>query len=190
MTTDYLIFVDDDEVFEQDALSKITNAFKEKDADAFVFNYKVINKKRGYKEYHGPIKKCSKKELMSTGVVRFVYKTSSIKDMLFDEKIGSGSEFLCGEDSVFINDFLKKTKKCYFCEDFICTISQEGSLWKDKIDTDNYLYVKGYVYKKIYGILYKLACLHFLKKTKRFSKVNYKKMKNGPKKVKEFYENR
>lgn len=179
VNSDYVFFADDDEKFYNNTESIVLDSFEQTNCDAIVFNYNVINKKRDYKHYLGKPKRCKKRQLMSTGVVRFVFKTKSIMNLKFDEKIGSGTKYLCGEDSLFINNYLKKTKRVYFNEKIICTIDQTTTLWKNKILSKEYLHVKGYVYKKIYGILYPFVCIRFLLKSRRFNLENLREIFKG-----------
>lgn len=178
--SEYLIFCDDDVHFSLQAREIIEHSFKYKpNADAFAFNYKMSNPDRQYKIYKGKTKKAHFSNFTSSGVLRFVFRRQSINSV-FDELIGSGTKYLCGEDTVFVKDYFRNKKNdVYISEKFLGQIDQINSVWFAKIDSDEYLICKSYVYKKIYPILYWIFGLRFLFKKRKFTMHNLKLIIKG-----------
>lgn len=157
---DILIFSDDDQVFVDGYEQIIENAFNENpDADAIKFYCESTNPDRplSYKGVKQTIK-ASKKRIMSAGVHDLAVRKEFLEksDIWFDNRIGPGRDFYCGEDSVFLNDLLKCKAKIYLSPMLLGHVNQQGSSWFKGYDKQFCLSV-GYIYSLIYGSLAPLA---------------------------------
>ena len=101
-----------------------------------------------------------------------------MNDLFFDERIGPGTKYLCGEDTLFLHT-IYKNYDMYLFSDLIATIIEKQSLWFNQRQCDEYLHVRGYIYHIIYPKLYRLYILKFLILEKRLSFKNYKKCLDG-----------
>lgn len=130
---DYCVLADDDEVFESDLCEKIENAYSElKDADIIVFdvdnhNCKIKKKIHRLKWY----------ELLWVSSVQITFCLKSIKGkVIFDDKIGSGTEIGAGEDNKFMLDSFKKGLKIYYYPATIASLLPSDSQWFKAYDGD------------------------------------------------------
>lgn len=190
---DYILFCDDDIIFEKNAMDNILRALKviKGDINAIVFNIDSQNKERKIRQYSGKIKKCNFKQVRGSGIWRLLIKKDIASCIRFDENIGSGTDYLCGEDTLYMHElFDEYGNNIYICKERLGDIQHNNSLWFSKRDSDNYLFVKGHVYKQIYPVMFRLAILRFLLKEKRFSLSNYKKCIIGAKKWNEILKKR
>lgn len=184
-SAEYVIFCDDDMIFCDGCLSIIINEISNinKDISAIVFNVKSLTKERPINLYKGKTRLCKFKDVRSDGVWRFCFKRNDIRFISFDEHIGSGTKFLCGEDTLFIKEFIQHYKySTYISNILVAYINHEKSNWFYNKDCDNYFLAKGHVYKTIYPKLYKLYIIRFLIKEKKLSLANYKRCMYGAKK--------
>lgn len=173
---DYLIFADDDVVFATSAGVQIERLLaKWSFPNAIAFNVHITNPHRQYKKYVGRDRSCRRRDVMQTGAWRFVVKRVIAQSFGFDETIGPGTEFPCGEDSVFVNNLLK-ARPVIITETYIATVAQNESTWANTAAKEQIIRAKGYTYKKIYGPLYPVLFFRFLLKTHQFSLSN---LKNG-----------
>jgi len=170
----FVVFSDDDVIFSKTILKTLRESNYEK-YDGCVFNVsgKNVGRKANKVARDNVFRKCKWKDVSSTGVWRFVLKRDIALKICFDERIGPGTKFLCGEDSVFIRNVLKEAK-IYLVGKNIATIQSSNSTWYKNIDTKEYLMVKGYVYKILYPFFHTLFILKFLFKNKLFSCRNFK----------------
>ena len=173
-TSDYVIFADDDEFFNNGIKVQITNEIvRLKKPYSIAFNVRVQNENRKVREYHRKTKRCKMHDVSQSGVWRFVIKTEIARSICFDENLGPGTNMVCGEDSIFIHELLKK-RRAYICNVDLGIVYQTNSTWFGKIPKTDYLYNKGYVYDRIYGKLAILAIFRFLFRTKQLSFKNLK----------------
>ena len=185
-TADYVIFSDDDQCFDADTYKTISSYLSKKEYNAFVFNIDISNKERKYDDDN--IKNdrlCKKKDVLGSGVWRFVFKKSALSNLWFDEKIGPGTKYLCGEDTVFIAQFLKQNKKkVLLTTKNIGVLNQTESSWFDKLHSDEYIYAQGYTQKIIYPVLYPIYCVRSLLVFHMLTLKNLRKVFKGYKIIK------
>lgn len=108
---------------------------------------------------------------MSAGVNGLAIKRSFLQShqIMFDEEIGPGREIYCGEDSVFLNDLIKKKAKIYLSPTLISYVSQDESSWFDGYN-ERFFLSAGYIYAKIYGLLSPLVIIRRTIKSKKTKK--------------------
>lgn len=125
------VMADEDEVFVNGYEKIIRDAYaKYPDADMIVFDVRIHKgekttnrvKKNGRVRFYNALK---------YGTVTFTFKRNSVlkKNIFFSLLFGGGSQFMSGEDSLFISDCLKNGLKVYSCKDVIADVYNEDSTW-------------------------------------------------------------
>lgn len=128
---DIILLADNDEILFDSSGADIINQFiKNKKADLICFNIKSIGDKR--KRYVN--KKCKRLNFFNIfryGSARIAFKLKFIKKnrITFNENFGAGTENGGGEDSLFLNDFLKNNAKCFSNPLYIGNIDDTKSTW-------------------------------------------------------------
>lgn len=112
---DIVVLSDDDCWYPKDALEKIAVIFQ-KEPSVKVVLTQIYDKEREvlYKSY--PAKKCyisNKLQLMSKSSIEIAYRKKGIRSAGFDERLGLGAEFVCGEEIDFLLRNFWKYKLCY-----------------------------------------------------------------------------
>lgn len=87
--------------------------------------------------------------------------------IFFNENFGSGTKLLCGEDSVFINDVIKKGGNVGITKHLSIEVSQKDSLWYSDVLTSDYLFSKGFFYRTLHDKLWLLYGIRFLLLSRR-----------------------
>ena len=132
-TADYVLFADDDLIFDDDYKEKIENEFKtHPEAEAIKFNIhdlseiRKISMKRIQK-----FEKATMGNMSSSGSCGLVVKREVLirNNITFHENFGSGTENYCGEDTIFLMEMIKKHVKIYRSPVDIAGINQENSSW-------------------------------------------------------------
>ena len=175
---DVCLFADDDVVYYDDYAEKIEKAFEElPDADVIVFNFKIT---RGTGKYHDAVTKSrrvGKKGVTSYSTPLIAFRTLRVKyaNVVFHRMFGGGTEFSCGEDTIFLQDCIKSGLRVYTCASTLGTIDHGESTWFNGY-TDKFFFDKGVLYKRIFGIMAKpYAAYHVIKHRKMYSQVGVKK---------------
>lgn len=151
---DICLLCDDDESLVNNYASKIEKAYVElPDAAAIVFNVKRINNKLKKKYYKiERVKKAPMYRGYQSGMLTFRAKEVLEKNILFNEKFGSGTPWGGGEEILFERDIRKECGSMYEHPTFISTIDYGSeSQWMQGYD-EKYFYNLGgyqqYLYKK------------------------------------------
>lgn len=153
---EYVLFADDDMKFIPGYEELIEKEFKAiKNAEAIKFYVENINSNRKLSwNRPGSIKKATRKNISSAGVVALVIKTEILKKhcLFFNEKFGSGTENYCGEDTIFLQELVNKKINFYISPTKISNISQGKSSWFEGYN-EKYFQIVGKVLGTIYPIL-------------------------------------
>jgi len=130
---DYILFSDDDLVFDDGYETKILAEFeRHPEAEAIKFNLHDLSSTRKISmkriEAFG---KATRRNISSSGVCGLVLKTKILKkyNLHFHENFGSGTENYCGEDTIFLMELLDKKVKFYRSPIDIAGIDQTESSW-------------------------------------------------------------
>ena len=175
---DVCLFADDDIVYCDGYAQKIEDAFnRQPDADVIVFNFKV---ERAGKEPRDVVKK--HRRVGKRGVTAFATPTIAIrtqsvkyKNIVFHRMFGGGADFSCGEDTIFLQDCVKKGLRVYTDPTTLGSIKCGESTWFHGY-TDKFFIDKGILYKCVFGCLAKpYAAYHVIKHRKKYSEVGVKK---------------
>ncbi|WP_413854028.1 glycosyltransferase [Candidatus Ruminimicrobium bovinum] len=152
---DICLLADDDEIFEENLVQKISSAYDEyPQADIILFNVNNFPIKFGDK-----VRPLKKWEILKANSIRITFRLKKIQDKVcFDTLLGSGTENGGGEENKFLLDCWKQGFKIYFVPVSIATLNkQSSSSWFYTFD-ENYFYTRGKATRYILGFWY--ACIY------------------------------
>lgn len=168
-TADVCLLCDDDEVLRADYENGILGAFLEcPSADVIVFKVGNLNKK-----YQKNIHKLNFIDIFKVSSVQIAFRRENIikNEILFDEKLGSGSGNGAEEELKFLLDCKRKKLKIYYYPLEIATLTESESTWFDGFNYQFFYqrgrttrYILGYVLAELYAFYY-LICKHGMYKT-------------------------
>ncbi len=159
-TAEYLLFSDDDLVFNDDYEEKIAAEFeRHHEAEAIKFSYHNLSETRqsiyNIKEFG----KATRRNIAASGVCALAVKRDALirRNLHFHEYFGTGTENYCGEDTIFIQNMINRHVKFYRSPVDIAGIDQTESTWFEGF-TEKYFTVAGRMFGTIYhGLSYLLA---------------------------------
>ena len=179
---DVVMIADDDIVYKDDYINIVNEAYKKfPNADIITFLITVAGEKSDRINSKKPIKH-NKKTILSIGSNEVTFKLKSINDagLRFDTRFGLGSgKFISGEETVFLNEAIKKRLKIYHYPIVIAdhpVNDLSNSYWNE-----NMIYTKGAFFSNYSGILsYVFAIIFWILKQKNIDDkigfVNYMKL--------------
>ncbi len=153
---DLLMFSDDDLTFydgyEQIVLSEFE---KHPEADAIRFNVRQIAGRettiRPITEFHAATRRnVTQYGMMGIAIKKDMFEKHGLR---FDENFGPGTENSCGEDTIFLQEMLKKKVKLYLSPETIADIDQTESTWFEGYENEKYFITSGKVIARAYPIL-------------------------------------
>lgn len=163
---DIVLFADDDVVYCDDYPEKIRRVYAEHpDADVIIFNMRVS---RGGEETHDIVSSdrfVGRRGVSSFGMFCVSAKRESLRmaGISFHLMFGGGARFSCGEDTIFLQDCVKKGLKVYTSTETIGKVNHGDSTWFHGY-TDKFFFDKGALYATIYPHLaYALSVYHCVK---------------------------
>ena len=147
---EFVLFADDDIVYESGYATKVEEAFKRlPDADILLFNVNVNEERRTYWN-------TEEKRVGKTGIGRYpAYSIAARRDkliksgVLFSLLFGGGARFSNGEDSLFLKDCLQKGLILYSVTDVIGTEEAGDSTWFFGF-TEKFFYDRGVLFAFLY----------------------------------------
>lgn len=164
-TGNYCCLMDDDAEYEKDTLYNINKNINEKKLD--VVSGVIIDKLTNEKWMKSmPNKECkiNKNNVFSCSSASLTIKTKLLKENLFDEQLGAGKKWGCGEETDLLLRLLYKKKKIFYSPSIIIFHPKEPltKINKEKIYKYNLGY-GAYFYKHIKYYNNKKMILYFLK---------------------------
>ena len=196
---EYIMFSDDDVRFYDDYESIVCRAFSDNPkAEAIKFNLKFVSENDN-RETVNPIKSyhsAGRREVTSWGVCALAIRANVFDEhkITFNERFGTGTENYCGEDTIFLQELLKKGLKVFASPEYIADIDQSDSSWFEGFN-EKHFRVCGMALDEIYP---KLSYLLAVRSAYKFSKreqcqMGFRKILNcyfcGIKKNKMFHKN-
>ncbi len=167
---EYIMFSDDDLVFKDGYEKMVLDEFnKHPEAEAIKFNLYDISKTRKLDSRRTTkFQRGTRRNVTSGGVCTLTIRQDVLKrcNLKFNENFGAGTEDYCGEDTIFIQDLLKKKVKLYLSPVEIAGIDQTESTWFDGYNEKRF-YVAGKVLAAIYP---KLSYLLAIRSSYKFSR--------------------
>ena len=164
---DYLLFADDDLVYEDGYAETVIRAFGElPQADAIIFNVRSSDpaaaaRRRSSARVH----RLHLYNAMNYGAVRIAVRRNALvrENIFFSLNFGGGAPFSAGEDSLFIAEMLRRGLKLYAYPAVIATVDDKpgSSTWFQGY-TEKYYYDQGVITQAIHRLFPRLMCLQFL----------------------------
>lgn len=176
-TAEYILFVDDDLVFNDGYADKIKKEFEQHpEADAIKFNIHDLSEIRKISMSRiEKYEKATRKNMSASGVCGVVVKRKVLvqHNLHFHENFGAGSENYCGEDTIFIMEMLDNKVRLYRSPVDIAGIDQGKSSWFQGYN-EKYFTIAG----KVLGTIYPhLSYLIAIRSAYRFTKRDRCKLK-------------
>ena len=175
---DIVLFADDDVVYCDDYAQTICHYYEtHPEADVVIFNFRM---RRGNGEYYERVRKEGRANSWSVtryGTYCISARTEKLKlaNVHFHLMFGGGSRFSSGEDSIFLQDCIKKGLKVYTCRKIIGTLDHGQSTWFQGY-TDKFFYDKGVAFAMISkSLAVPYAAYHCLKHRKLYSGYGWNK---------------
>lgn len=128
---DICVFADEDMIYVDHYSEIIENEFeKNPKADVILFSIDSLNRERPLSIINKN-KRVRRKEAMRYGCARVAIRRSSQQksNIWFSLLFGGGAKYSSGEDTIFLQDCLKKGLKIYKSTKKIADIKQEDSTW-------------------------------------------------------------
>ncbi len=186
---DVCVLADDDMVFYDGYAEVVKKVFAEnKKADVIIFNIDESNPTR-YKNVK--VKKINKRNYGRYGAARISFRRESVflNGIAFNLLFGGGTQYSCGEDTLFLKECLDKKLKIYAVPISIAMLTDDGrdSTWFDGYN-DKFFYDKGVLYyflnRRFCVLLSLYHCIRHRKLYKIYGVNNaYRQMKKGIKDI-------
>lgn len=172
---DICVLSDDDEIFLNDMVKNVQNAYKRlSDADIIIFNVTNWPNKLGSKE-----RRLSKYDLMKVSSIQITFRKGSIKNNVeFDTLLGSGTSNGPGEENKFLLDCLMAKMNIYYVPQCITTVDSNKSTWFMGFDNE-YFYKRGSMTRYIYGYWFSIIYAFYFVLTKRKIYLKYTTSRNA-----------
>lgn len=142
---DILLFADEDVVYEDDYVEKITKAFaKFPEADVILFKFKISKNGQIIGESRCENGRVRTYNAMRYGTYQIAIRKCSLDkaNIWFSEIFGCGTKYGGGEDSLFILDCLRSRLKVYSCGYTIGVTYKDNSTWFSGYN-EKYFFDKG-----------------------------------------------
>ena len=164
---DICLLCDDDEVLTKNYVEILCNAYDVyREADIITFNFKA---------YRGGVRQLKRNRNKNRKSPFYRYYTSmaisfrrmSIKKngLFFNELIGAGTRYGCGEESLFINKCRKNGLQIYERVEEICSVDFSKSSWFNGFN-ENFYFNIGIFLRMAYGKFALLFALYYMKHAK------------------------
>jgi len=144
-TSEYVMFVDDDMIFYDNANEVILSYLEENPyADVIIFNFDYTNNKQYVRSRMEKKKRIRFHNCLNFGICCTLVKTDSIRknNIHFNPYLGGGCIYSCGEDSLFFLDCIRAKLRVYTCDLSIGMNDYRESTWFRGF-TEKYFYDKG-----------------------------------------------
>lgn len=128
---DIVLFADDDMVYVNDYPSLVIREFENNPkADVILFGLESLNKDRPLLEINTK-QKISRLEALKYGCARVAARRERLltRNIWFSHLFGGGARYSSGEDTIFLQDCIKRGLKIYKSPVKIAYVKQEGSSW-------------------------------------------------------------
>lgn len=175
---DIILFADDDVVYYDDYAEKIVSYYEaHPKADVVIFNLQM---RRGDGAFYHRVKKSGKVNRWNAskyGTYCITARTDRVRmaNVFFHLQFGGGTKFSCGEDSLFLQECIKKGLKVYRTTELIGVLDHGNSTWFTGY-SDKYFFDKGVVFAMMHPLLARFAAIyHCFKNRKKYCEYGCKK---------------
>lgn len=160
-TTEYLVFADDDIVFQKKGLESAVNYLDQHPELALVLCQATDTSGRLRKKYPNAITKLGVFNSAKAATYEMMVRLSEIKKLglRFDERFGAGTENYLGDEYIFIVDLLRAGGRADFLPITIATHPEtsSGSKWGTKQDR----LARARVFSRVFGAFSPIVRLTF-----------------------------
>ncbi len=167
---DLFVLSDDDVVYVDDYEKIIIEEFeKHPDAEAIKFNLGFISdENQAHRINVEKFKKATRRNVTATGGCGLVVKKVVFDryNMRFNEHFGPGKEVYCAEDTIFLQEMIRKKIVFYLSPTVIAKLDDSESSWFEGFN-ERYFYCVGQTIANIYP---KMAKLIAIRSSYKFSK--------------------
>lgn len=169
---DICIFSDDDVCYVDGYEEIVQGAFQEvPQADILIFNFTTGSSRK--EEINRKIKRGRIWNVLSYGTYRIAFRLGKIQkaNIWFTTLFGGGSKYLCGEDSLWLVEALKKGLKIYTYPRIIGEVKQEESTWFSGYNED-YFFSRGAWLQAALPKMKYLMTLYYIIRFRKISKIS------------------
>ena len=166
---EYILFSDNDLEFCEDYEKLVCEEFEaHPEAEAIKFFVRDLSNTKNEGRITDSFLKAKRRSVTGFGVVGLAVKRKVLltKNLFFNETFGAGSENFCGEDTIFMQELIKKGVKFYLSPIEVAQMIPAESTWREG-RTEKYFTVAGSVLAATYP---RLATILALRSAYRFSK--------------------
>lgn len=167
---DICIVSDDDVEYIPGFENIILNEFKKNpNSDIITFQIKTPEDE-SFKKYQNFEFDHNKRSILKVSSIEVAFKLNSIKEknIKFDELFGLGSEYINGEENIFLMDCLNRGLKIKYVPKIIAIHDKESS---GKILNEKAIFSKGALFYRLFGV--KSIILDFIFVIKKFKIINF-----------------
>ena len=169
---DFLMFADQDMIYEDDYVQKVQEAFEKcPRADMIIFKLRYLNRLTFGKAETMTFKRLHIWNAMRYGTARVAIRKSAVDKgcLSFSTLYGGGAKYSSGEDSLFIREAFRKGLKIYAAPVTIATVKQETSSWFTGFH-DKYFTDKGVLIANTFPVMKHLLVYYFAYRMRKASK--------------------
>jgi len=165
---DLVVLSDDDCWYPENSMYNICNTFRSSSIDIDILLTKIFDPIEGedYKKYPDENTIITKRrELLSKSSIEIAFRNNQ-RNVVFDEKLGLGAAYVCGEETDYLIRRIKQRDVIYYNP--IITVYHRKKNCKS---TEGQIIAKGYLYGKYFGFVFSfLVCCRdlLLKKENNF----------------------
>lgn len=189
--SEYILFADDDVVYNDDMSEAVVSAFRENpEADVLIFGMDIVKNGRVTEKRHLKKKKLHVWNAMRFGTYTIAAKREAVlrSNINFHQQFGGGCEFSSGEDSLFIKACFDSGLGVYSHEYVLGTCCKDSSSWFVGYN-EKYFYDKGVLMRYLFPHVSYIMALYFALRFKRETDVGaarrvrlmYAGLRNGKK---------
>lgn len=156
-----VLFTDDDlRFYDESAVLVIQEFAKHPEADAIKFNLNSVSDRKISMKSIADFHRVTRSEMGSWGVWGLAFRADVLREcgLRFDERFGPGTPNYCGEDTIFLQEMIKKKIRLYASPVCIADIDQSVSSWFEGY-TARYFTTNGMILNEIYPVLCYLLAL-------------------------------
>ncbi|SFO07044.1 glycosyltransferase [Xenorhabdus japonica] len=183
------LITDDDVILDNNIYQTVINAYNRGQYGIKLFKILTSDTHKEFRKYPTHDKKYSRIDLLKACSIEISFSKEVIeKELYFDERFGLGGEFICGEESVFLNHAYKQNIPIEYINKVIAYHPEESTA--TGMLNNNILEAKGAVYYSVLGNILSVIFILRISFFSKFSKDNgYKKLEvfkglmNGRRKV-------
>lgn len=173
-TADYCLFADDDCCYYDNVEDVVVKEFTDHpDADVFIFHLESNDPLRKLQKY-SVTHKYYRFQRRPWGGARIAFRLKSIQkaNIWFNTLFGGGCIFPSGEDSMWLNEVVRKGLTIYVSNQTIGTLSFDYSSWFTGVN-EKYFFAKGAHFQAEHKYSFYLWALYFASRTSKMTELKF-----------------